>query len=213
MARADTLAVLVDRPADIKRTIDFMLGAWSDRARINPGEVGFYGFSRGGYTGLVVAGGDPDIRKAVALCPSFKPRCDELRRNALPAQMPVHDPRVKAAVLADPGFAFLFDADSLKRVTIPIQLWASELSNEDMTGGELRSEWVAAIGRDLPVKPDERVVRGAGHFAFVSPCGVALGKALPKGCADPPGFDRAAFHDAFNAAVIAFFRQHLSNGR
>jgi predicted dienelactone hydrolase len=212
MSRADTLAVLVERPADIKRTIDFMLGAWGDHTRIDPGKVGFFGFSRGGYTGLVVAGGNPDIRKAVAFCPSPKPRCDELRRNALPEQAPVHDPRVKAVVIADPGFVPLFDAEGLRGVTIPLQLWASELSNEDMTGGELKSEWVAAIGRALPVKPDYRVVRGAGHFAFVSPC-PAEAKAFRRGCMDRPGFDREAFHNAFNAAVVEFFGEHLGNAR
>jgi predicted dienelactone hydrolase len=211
MSRADTLAALVERPADIKRTIDFMLGAWGDHTRIDPGKVGFFGFSRGGYTGLVVAGGDPDIRKAVAFCPSSKPRCDELRRNDLPAQAPVHDARVKAAIVTDPGFAPLFDAEGLKGVRIPLQLWASELSNEDMTGGEVRSEWVAVIERALPVKPDYRVVRGAGHFAFALPCSSERAKAFPRGCTDRPGFDRAAFHNELNAAVLAFFREHLGN--
>jgi predicted dienelactone hydrolase len=28
-------------------------------------------------------------------------------------------------------------------------------------------------------------------------------------CIDAPGFDRAAFHQGFNAAVLTFFRKHL----
>jgi len=35
---------------------------------LNPEHIGFFGFSRGGYTGLVVAGGNPDLRKLTALC-------------------------------------------------------------------------------------------------------------------------------------------------
>jgi predicted dienelactone hydrolase len=47
MARADTLAALIERPADIKRVIDYMLGEWSDRAKLDPDKIGFFGFSRG----------------------------------------------------------------------------------------------------------------------------------------------------------------------
>jgi hypothetical protein len=28
-------------------------------------------------------------------------------------------------------------------------------------------------------------------------------------CADPPGFDRTAFHRDFDASVVGFFREHL----
>jgi len=39
----------------------------------------------------------------------------------------------------------------------------------------------------------------------------ALAKAVPEICTDAPGFDRAAFHKEFNAAVLAFFRTQLGN--
>ena len=35
-SRIDDPSVFVERPTDIKRTIDFMLGAWSNSARIDP---------------------------------------------------------------------------------------------------------------------------------------------------------------------------------
>ena len=50
MSRTDDPSIFLERPADIKQTIDFMLGAWSDSARIDPSRIGFFGFSRGGYT-------------------------------------------------------------------------------------------------------------------------------------------------------------------
>jgi predicted dienelactone hydrolase len=215
MLRADTLAVLVDRPADIKRTIDFMLGAWPDHARLDAQRIGFFGFSRGGYTGLVIAGGNPDIRKADAFCavPFPKPSCEQLRKSELPKEGPVHDPRVKAAVLADPGSAPLFDRVALKGVKIPLQLWASERSSEDMTGAEVKFEWVNAIADELPVKPDYHLVPNAGHFAFLPPCTPEGAKSFPRGCVDRPGFDRAAFHKELNAAVAAFLREHLAGAR
>jgi hypothetical protein len=92
----------------------------------------------------------------------------------------------------------------------PIQLWQSERSGEDITGGEVTPEFVSAIDRDLPVKPDRHVVSGAGHFAFLPPCTAELSKKLPRICTDRPGFDRAAFHANLNAAVLEFFRKHLA---
>jgi predicted dienelactone hydrolase len=53
------------------------------------------------------------------------------------------------------------------------------------------------------------VVSNAGHFAFFTPCPPALAKELPSVCLDAPGFDRVAFHEEFNAAVTAFFNEHL----
>jgi predicted dienelactone hydrolase len=35
----------------------------------------------------------------------------------------------------------------------------------------------------------------------------------PDICADPEGFDRAAFHARFNAGMIAFFRRTLPPAR
>ena len=213
MSRADTFAAFTERPADIKRVIDYMLATWTDHAKLDPGHIGFFGFSRGGYTGLVVAGGNPDLRKMSALCPesSPNPSCVELRKNEIPTPEFVHDPRVKAFVLADPAFGPLFDPDGLKDVKVPIQLWASALSAEDRTGGEVTLDYVSTILRDLPVKPDYHLVQNAGHYAFIPPCTPELAKRRPNICTDRPGFDRAAFHAEFNAAALAFFRDHLKD--
>ncbi|OAF10116.1 hypothetical protein AYJ54_12340 [Bradyrhizobium centrolobii] len=211
MSRADTLAALTERPADITRVINYMLSAWPDRGKLDPENIGFFGFSRGGYAGLVVAGGSPDFRKAIAFCPEGSPHpiCAQLRRNGMPTETFVHNERIKALVIADPAFGPLFDPDGLKNVKIPIQLWESELSGEDRTGGEVTPDYVSAIGRGLPVKPDYHLVPGAGHFAFLAPCTPDLANKLPRICTDRPGFDRAAFHAEFDVAVLAFFGKHF----
>ena len=72
-------------------------------------------------------------------------------------------------------------------------------------------ESIAAVERNLPARHEYHVVPNAGHMAFLAPCPPATAKAVPKLCADAPGFDRAAFHRQFNAAVLAFFREHLIN--
>jgi len=50
-------------------------------------------------------------------------------------------------------------------------------------------------------------VNGAGHFAFLPPCGEALAKQVPQICIDAPGFDREAFHRDFNREVVGFFQK------
>ena len=36
---------------------------------------------------------------------------------------------------------------------------------------------------------------------------------FPRICVDAPGFDRAAFHKDFNAAIISFLRRHLPGNK
>lgn len=210
--RPGDLASMIERPADIKRLVDYMLAAWPDAGRIDPARIGVFGFSRGGYTGLAVAGGTPDFRLVLNDCPTYPGNrwCEQIRQGSLLSQPIVHDKRIKAAVIADPALGAQFTAAGLKDVTIPVQLWASERGGDGVTpaGG-------AAVNRDLPVKPDYRIVPNSGHFAFLAPCSAAFAKAAsdfgePELCADAPGFDRAAFHKAFDEAVVAFFREHLA---
>ena len=110
-------------------------------------------------------------------------------------------------MIADPLAAF-FTESSFADVAAPIQLWASERG-----GDGVMLESIAAIGRSLPTRHESHVVRNAGHFAFLIPCGQALAKAVPEICIDPPEFDRPAFHQRFNADVLAFFQAHLVEAR
>jgi predicted dienelactone hydrolase len=61
MILKQNVADLIERPIDIKRLVDYMLGGWPDAVKIDAERIGFSGFSRGGYTGLVVIGGNPDF--------------------------------------------------------------------------------------------------------------------------------------------------------
>jgi predicted dienelactone hydrolase len=206
LSRSDDLSVFAERPQDIKRPIDFMTGASPAAANIDPGRIGFFGFSRGGYTGLVLLGANPDWALATAFCEQSPIHiCDQIRRKEFPAQPLTHDPRIKAAVLADP-LALVFTADSLQGIKAPVQLWASERGGDGVT-----PPMVAAVDTGLPIKHEYHVVPNSGHFAFLAPCPPGLTKDRPELCTDAPGFDRSAFHQQFNAAVLAFFRAQLGD--
>lgn len=207
LSRHGHLSAFATRPVDMRRLTDYMLDAWPQRAQLDAGKVGFFGFSRGGYTGLVTAGALPDWTLRPDLCPplSMRPLCGEIRRNEIPAT-PAPDPRIRAAAIVDP--LSVFDAKGLGRVGIPVQLWASALGGDGVT---LQS--VEVVRQGLPRAPDWHLAANAGHFAFLAPCSPALAEAAPDICRDAAAFDRAAFHQVFNAQVVAFFQQHIAAGK
>ncbi|WP_315832734.1 dienelactone hydrolase [Bradyrhizobium prioriisuperbiae] len=197
---------LTNRPTDIKRLIDFMLGASPDAARIDPQRIGFFGFSRGGYTGLVVGGANPDFLQLRPRCQDqADTACRSLDPSSLPTQPLTHDPRIKVLVIADPLSVVFPTADSLKDIRVPLQLWSSERGGDGVFPQD-----VAAVASHLPVKADFHLVPNSGHFAFLAPCSAGLAKARPELCIDAPDFDRVAFHRDLDAQALAFFREHLA---
>lgn len=201
MSRSADLSVFVERPTDIERLIDFMLVTSPMAHRIDADRIGFFGFSRGGYTGLVAIGGDPDWGSAADYCRrmSSSRLCRQILAGEYPAGAPAHDGRIKAAVIADP-LAIFFSADSLGSIKVPVQLWASELGGD---GVLLRD--VAPLDKSLTAPHEFRIVQGAGHFAFFL-CPPALLQSASELCIDRSGFDRAAFHKEFNTAVVEFLQ-------
>jgi predicted dienelactone hydrolase len=204
LSRFHELSVYVTRPTDIKRLIDFMLGGSPAAAAIDPDRIGLFGFSRGGYTGLVAVGAEPHFALGLRLCEgSSRPVCEQIRNKDYPASL-THDARIKAAVVADP-LSIFFDADSFKAVKAPVQVWQSQNGGDGVT-----PESVAAVEKNLPAGHDYHVVANAGHFAFLAPSQPALATARPELCTDAPGFDRLAFHKELNAAMLGFLRKHLT---
>lgn len=201
----DSLAVLASRPRDITRLIDFMLRNWSGREAIDPGKIGFFGFSAGAYTGLVLIGGVPDFRRIEPYCqPSNTSRgCEEFRSGRIPPSPP-HDSRIKAAALADTAVNFAFTPEGLADIHAPLLIWRSKHG-----GGGVDPKNSALTASYLPDKPEVHTVP-AGHFAFLPPCSPQFAEALPRFCTDPPGFDRSAFHRELNASIAGFFRKHLA---
>ncbi|MCU4179385.1 alpha/beta hydrolase family protein [Bosea sp. BH3] len=201
-SRTNEFPIFVERPADIKRVIDYMLGSWPDAAAIDASRIGFFGFSRGGYTGLVAIGANPYFGKRLQLCEGKSDAlCEQVRMGQLPELS--HDARIKAAVIADPLSVF-FTQDSFKSVQVPVQLWGSERGGDGVTPAS-----VADIASRLQVRPEFRVVPSSQHFSFLTPCPAELAQSAPDLCSDPPGFDRAAFHADFNASVLTFLKAQL----
>ncbi|MVA79311.1 dienelactone hydrolase [Agrobacterium vitis] len=203
--RQHNLKALISRPVDVKRVIDFMLGSSPDAARIDPQSIGFFGFSRGGYTGLVLAGANPDFRSLSSLCQDqTAASCDDAHQNSLPKEALHHDQRIKAFVIADPLSSVFSAPSSVQNVTAPVQMWGSQYGGDGVS-----PESLLTVARNLPDKPEFHAVPNSEHFAFLTVCPAELAKSLPELCNDRPGFDRTAFHQALNRQVVTFFKAHL----
>jgi predicted dienelactone hydrolase len=200
------------RPAALSALITYMLGAWTGHEAIDPQRVGAFGFSAGGFTVLVAAGGRPDLSLVGPHCQAHPNFFDcglvAAHGGSVPASSAVHlqaDTRIKAVVAAAPALGFAFDRAGLAGVRVPVQLWA---------GGDdhiLPAPFYAdAVRIALPRAPDFHVEPGAGHFDFLAPCTPALAQAAPEICTSAPGFDRIAFHARFNAEIVRFFRANLA---
>ena len=208
---------VIDRPRQISRVIDHMLSTWPSHATIDPARIGMFGFSAGGFTTLVSIGGIPDFSTVGPMCRQYPGdfACQLIARSGSHIAAPVTAPaaraadaRIKAAVVAAPALGFTFSPEGLRNVKVPVQLWRAE---SDVVLPHPR--YAEAVRLALPEPPDYHVVPQAGHFDFLVPCSSALASVAPAICTSAVGFDRAAFHATFDAAVVRFFNKTLAGSR
>lgn len=211
---------LSERPRHVISTVDYMLTSWRSHQQIDRERIGMFGFSAGGFTALVIAGGQPDMTRGADHCRQ-KPNawdCEYLRKHGVdirtrqsqPAPVWLHDSRIKAAVIAAPAVGYAFEPDRLAAVRIPIQLWGGEHDRVVDDSADI-------VRRLLSSAPEYHLVANAGHFSFMKPCNWPMHSIVTVMtwfgteaiCSDPDGFDRARFHADFNAQVVRFFSTAL----
>ena len=202
---------MANRPRQLRVLVDYMLNVWPSHSVIDPQRIGAFGFSSGGFTVLVAAGGEPDLSLVAPHCaehPKFFD-CGLVAAHPLPATAIaaihwVHDPRLKAVVVAAPALGYAFAPTGLKKVTAKIDLWRAE--DDHILPHPYYAEAVRTI---LPTPPTYHVVPHADHFDFLAPCSDALAKAVPVICQSESGFSRAAFHADFDEQVVKLFSETL----
>jgi len=202
------------RPVQLRRLIDYMLAQWRGREHLDPARIGAFGFSNGGFTVLVAAGGVPNLSAIAPYCRAHPDHdlCQALQHAGVdpdvganvPADAWVPDARIKAAVIAAPAFGFTFGPAGLKDVRIPIQLWRA--ADDHHQPNPFYDE---AVRANLPQAPEYHVIANAGHYDFLPPCSARLMRKAPAICTSAPGFDRSAFHERFNADIVRFFDAKL----
>ena len=208
-------------PRQLHRVLDYMLHDWDGHARINPQRVGAFGFSAGGFTVLVAAGGTPDLARIGPHCKAQPTdwTCQMIAAHtpphvstpaaASPTAPPpppawVHDADIHAIIVAAPALGYTFGKSGLAGIKIPVQLWRA--ADDHILPQPFYAQ---AVADDLPNPPDYHVVENAGHLDFMAPCSPDLAKVAPEICTSNPNFNRAAFHQQFNKAAVAFFQKTL----
>ncbi|MDR2523615.1 MAG: hypothetical protein LBC93_07970 [Synergistaceae bacterium] len=187
-----TVENLLNRPRHIRTVIDWFFGRMEFARILKPGAVAVIGHSLGGYTALAVAGGVPYTVKEAA-GPGHKLHV-------------THDPRVQALVLLAPAASWFRNEGALSGVNVPILLLVGDKDKHTP-----REVHVQPILKGVPdkTKIEYRVVENAGHFSFLSPYPSHMVNAAFPPSQDPPGFDRALFHERLNVEVLEFLRRVL----
>ncbi|WP_175426382.1 alpha/beta hydrolase family protein [Azospirillum brasilense] len=196
------------RPAQLSAALDHVLADPDLAGRVDGDRIGALGFSAGGYTVLVAAGGVAELGRIADHCrtPPAGERFCHLGNEETQARVATRDPRIRAAVLTAP-VGVPFSKDGLAGVTIPIRLYRAERDEQ------IAATQVEGVRDRLPTPPEYEVVRDAGHFSFLMPVPAAIAAEVGPPAQDPPGFDRAAFHERLNTEIADFFDRALAIGR
>ncbi len=210
-SRAFTRANFASRAQQISAALDFLTGNWHYKKLIDPIRIGMFGHSAGGATSLIIGGGVLDWGQVVRFCvehPEDWGCVNSRKQNPAQEQAMIDmspiaaaDRRVKALVIAAPALTHGFAPAGLAKLKIPVQLWVAG------------KDEITPDARMLPTlmtfKPEQHDIPNAGHLAFLPPCPEKLRAVAQMLCTDPQGFDREAFHQDLNAAIVRFFRDHL----
>jgi predicted dienelactone hydrolase len=177
---------LWERPRDISRVADFLLGPASPIA-IDASRLAVVGHSLGGWTAMALTGASFDIARFEADC-ALNPQLAACRvnrtldtgRDKAPWQRPLQDARFKAVVSLDLGLARGFTPESLAALKLPVLVIAAGSESADLPAA-LESGYL----RDhLPKSAGYLEIPDAAHFSFLPICKPGAEELLE---ADVPG--------------------------
>jgi predicted dienelactone hydrolase len=195
-ALAGTATILANRPRHVRVVLDWAFGAEGFGASLVPDSAAVMGHSLGGYTALALAGGTPT---------SFPNESPDGREHPVPV---AQDPRVKALVLLAPATPWFKAPGALSSVRVPVLMFTGEQDGH-------APAWFGQIverGLPSPNRLTHVVVPKAGHYSFLSPFPASMVSPTFSPSQDPPGFDRAAFHERLGSDVQAFLDRELPRG-
>jgi predicted dienelactone hydrolase len=217
---------LWERTGDLSAVIDAMTAdpAWSNV--VDSDKIGVLGFSLGGAAAMEIAGARANLDAYAHYCDEYKKwdcawyaggigyrndavvHVDKLDLRTIDRarfNQSNRDPRVKSAVLVDPGLAPAFDIASLKAITIPMDF--INLGSVDTIPAGVIADKLAA----LTPRGTYASVKGAIHFSFLQECKPGGAELLKEAgevdpiCADGGSRSRADLH----AELIGLIRGDL----
>lgn len=214
-ASAEAAVRVWERPADITAVIDHIAANAQDYAFIDTTRIGALGFSAGGYTAMAVAGArvNPDLLQS--FCDDGDhgmSDCAFLARGGVdlhaldlsPAAQDLRDPRIRTAIIVDPGIISTVTEESLRAISIPMLIL--NLGDEDKVPDGVYARDAA----NLVATADYQIVPDATHFSFLAQCkakGATIlaneGEPDPL-CDDAGGRARAEIHVDLRRRIVGF---------
>jgi len=213
-----------ERPADISAVLDEITGNPRDYPFIDSTRIAMLGFSAGGYTAMAISGARVDPDRLQRYCDGSDhgmSDCAFLARFGInlhrldlgPAAQDLRDPRIRAAIVVDPGIVSTLTRVSLSEIDIPM-LVLNLGEEETVPEGVYARDMAETIpGAAYETVPD------AIHFSFLARCKPA-GRQILKNegepdplCEDAGGRARAAIHQELSAKIITYFETALTAGQ
>lgn len=201
------------RSRHLKSALDALLADEEWGAHIDIHRIAVHGFSLGGFTALTAVGAKPyvaglrqHLRQNREFDATFCGYEVIVRDGYDDDYLPVtFDPRYKACMAFAPVGGGLFPKESLKDITVPVQIYRAE---RDMI---LRNPFHAEdIARNLPQDCDYHVTEKAGHFSYLSWVRDDVKADLGELANDMPGFEREAEHAKIHQEMLEFLNKALS---
>ncbi|NWA43218.1 alpha/beta fold hydrolase [Pseudomonas reactans] len=209
------------RPQDLSRTIDALLASAEWVGKVDSQRIAAVGHSLGGWTVAELAGARFDTAQFVKDCQP----APQTRICSLMAEMGINrspqftqlldadwrDPRVKAVVSLDLGFARGFSKPSLAAIKVPFLVLSAGTNIAELPAAR-ESAYLAA---GLPASSSRYMnLNDASHFSFMQQCkpgGEALIEEGAPGdgiiCHDGAGRSRQVIHQQVAQLIAEFLAQ------
>jgi predicted dienelactone hydrolase len=211
-----------ERAKDISTAISGMLADPRFGPKIDADRIGAAGFSYGGYTMMELAGATTDFNRLLAWCNEPNNNCDvpempdlsekfktiqqqpDVQKSLAHAGDSYRDPRIRAVFAIAPAVAHAFTAESLEKVTIPVEIVVG--AADPIAPPAENAQFLAANikGSKLTILPG-----GVAHYTFLDVGTEAGKKQFPQLFADKNGVDRDFVHQQVAEMALNFFTQSL----
>ena len=216
-----------ERARDLTLLLERLLADPIFGPSIDPDRIGAAGFSLGGNTVALLAGGRLDVESYYAFCESDQARAtscepppespfeiadllellerdDPLTLASMKRADQSHlDPRVHAAFAIAPAAIDAMSAAGAKAIGVPIRIVVGD--RDELAPADANARILALHAPQAEL----RVLKDVGHYTFLSRCGWPGRLVLGDLCKERSGVSRAAIHAAVAADAYAFFQRTL----
>lgn len=209
-----------ERPKDVSAVLDEITENPQDYPFIDTDRIGMLGFSAGGYTAMALSGARVDPDRLSRFCDDTDhgmSDCAFLAHFGIdlhsvdlsPAAQDLSDPRIRMAVVIDPGIVGTLTAQSLAQIDIPM-LVINLGQEETIPAGVYAKDAAAQIAQAR-----YRIVKDAIHFSFLGECKPGGAEILENEgeldpiCEDGGGRSRSDIHNELSGMIIDGLRGQL----